>query len=160
MNIPGLAAAHQVELTSYSVSCPVGTFKAGYNIVSLARIIAFSYPPPPSPNAVQDDIDDVIDELKNILEPYYEIGRRLHLSVDKLKQIRGQKLSAAAAMDEVIMEWLKKNYDVTRYGPPTWKALVDAVAHPAGGNNRAEAEGVASRHRASESSCMFSVSLL
>ena len=133
---------------------PSRYFKAGYNIVSLARIIAFSCPTP-SPNAVQDDIDDVIEELKNVLEPYYEIGRRLHLSVDKLKQIRGQKLSAAAAMDEVIMEWLKQNYDITRYGPPTWKALVDAVGHRAGGNNRAEAEEIASRHRASESSKLF-----
>ena len=57
-------------------------------------------------------------------------------------------------MDEVIMEWLKKNYDVNKYKPPTWKALVDAVEHPAGGNNRAEAEKIASRHRPSESSCI------
>ena len=57
-------------------------------------------------------------------------------------------------MDEVITEWLKRNYDVNRFGPPTWKALIDAVEHRAGGNNRAEAEEIASRHRASESSCI------
>ena len=123
-----------------------------YEII-YSEFIAFSCPTP-SPNAVQDDIDDVIDELKNVLEPYYEIGRRLHLSGDKLKQIRGQKLSPAAAMDEVITEWIKKNYDVNRFGRPTWKALVDAVEHPAGGNNRAEAEEIARRHRTSESSCI------
>ena len=55
------------------------------------------------------------------------------------------------------MEWLKQNYDVTRYGPPTWKALVDAVGHSAGGNNRAEAEGIASRHRASEYVFSFTI---
>ena len=96
-----------------------------------------------------------MDELKDVLAPYYEIGKRLHLSDDKLQQIHGQRLSPAAAMEKVIVEWLKKNYKVNRFGPPTWKALVDAVEHPAGGNNRAEAEEIASRHRAGESSCYF-----
>ena len=91
-----------------------------------------------------------MNELKNVLSRCYEIGGRLHLSDDKLEAIKKKNSSnVAAAMKEVIVEWLKKNYD--SHEPPTWKALVDAVKHPTGGNNTAEAERIASRHRAGES---------
>ena len=103
------------------------------------------------PNAVENDSSTIMDELENVLSCYYEIGGRLHLSDDKLKAIQNKNLSAAAAMKEVIVEWLKRNYDSNKFGPPTWKALVDAVKHPTGGNNKAEAERIASRHRAGES---------
>ena len=110
-------------------------------------------PPPPPPkkkNAVLGDINDVMDELTNVLAHYEGIGGRLNLPNNTLEEIRGQKnLSAAAAMMNVIVEWL--NHPSSSLKPPTWKALVDAVEHPAGGNNRAEAEGIASRHRAGES---------
>ena len=35
-----------------------------------------------------------------------------------------------------------------RFGEPTWQALVDAVAHPAGGANMALARDMARRHKA------------
>ena len=117
-------------------------------------------PPPPPPNAVLDDLHDVTDELKNVLAQYEGISGRLNIRPDKLEEIRGRNLSAAAAMTEVIKEWLKRNHPNSSRKPPTWKILVDAVEHRLGGNDRAEAEEIASRHRPSESSCMFSVSLL
>ena len=39
------------------------------------------------------------------------------------------------AMSSVVEEWLNLNYDTVRFGPPTWKTLVNAVANPLGGNN-------------------------
>ena len=117
-------------------------------------------PPPPPPNADLDDINEVMDELKNVLARYEGIGERLDIPNGKLEEICEQHLSPAAAMRRVITEWLKRNYPTSCFKPPTWKALVDSVEHPVGGNNTAEAEEIASRHRPSESSCMFSVSLL
>ena len=94
-----------------------------------------------------------MDELTNVLARYEGIGGRLNLPNNTLEEIRGQKnLSAAAAMRNVIVEWLNRNYPSSSLKPPTWKALVDAVEHPAGGNNRAEAEEIARKHRAGESS--------
>ena len=92
-----------------------------------------------------------MDELKDVLASYEGIGWRLNIPNDKLEEIRGQNLSAAAAMRKVIMEWLKRNYPSSSLKPPTWKILVDAVEHPVGGNNRAKAEEIASRHKAGES---------
>ena len=108
-------------------------------------------PPPPPPNAVLGDINDVMDELTNVLARYEEIGGRLNIPHGKLVEIRENRLTPAAAMTRVIVEWLNRNYPNSSLKPPTWKALVDAVEHPVGGNNRAEAEKIASRHRPSES---------
>ena len=45
----------------------------------------------------------------------------------------------------VLTEWLKKacNCNNSRFRPPSWKLLVAAIAHPAGGNDRAHAEKIA-----------------
>ena len=107
--------------------------------------------PPPLPNAVLDDVNKVMDELKNVLACYEGIGGRLDLPNNTLEVIHGENLSAAAAMRRVIVEWLNRNYPNSSRKPPTWKVLVDAVEHPLGGNNRAEAEEIANRHRAGES---------
>ena len=107
----------------------------------------FSFPSLQYANTDLDNIGDIMDELKNVLARYYEIGGRLNLPKDKLKEIRGHNSGEADAMIMVIVEWLKKNYDADKFGPPTWKALVDAVKHRAGGNNRAEAERIGSRHK-------------
>ena len=49
-------------------------------------------------------------------------------------------------MGEVVEEWLKGNYDTTKFGPPTWKMLVEVVANPNGGNNNYLAKKIASQH--------------
>ena len=41
-----------------------------------------------------------------------------------------------------------RNYNVERFGEPTWQRLVEAVGHPAGGANMALARDIARRHRA------------
>ena len=40
----------------------------------------------------------------------------------------------------------EEGYNTTRFGVPSWKLLVAAVAHPAGGNNRALAEQIAKKY--------------
>ena len=60
----------------------------------------------------------------------------------------------------MVTEWLKKNYNVKRFGEPTWQKLVEAVGHPAGGANMATARDIARRHKAggvSNGLCMVTV---
>ena len=49
-------------------------------------------------------------------------------------------------LQAVVVKWLQKGYDYQRYGPPTWRMLVDAVGDPLGGNNNALAEAIADKH--------------
>ena len=49
-------------------------------------------------------------------------------------------------LQAVVIKWLQKDYDYQRYGPPTWRMLVEAVGAPAGGSNSALAEAIAKKH--------------
>ena len=46
----------------------------------------------------------------------------------------------------LLGEWLKESYDVKRYGHPSWRALVRAVASSPGGGNPALAGSIADKH--------------
>ena len=48
---------------------------------------------------------------------------------------------------QVIIRWLKKMYDVSKHGPPTWRTLVKAVSDKAGGDNPALAEEIAKKRK-------------
>ena len=47
---------------------------------------------------------------------------------------------------ELLGGWLKESYDVKRYGHPSWRALVRAVASSPGGGNPALAQTIAAKH--------------
>ena len=50
------------------------------------------------------------------------------------------------AFTEVLKIFLKHRYNTQKYGPPTWRKLVEAVDSPAGGNNHALAKKIAKDH--------------
>ena len=57
-----------------------------------------------------------------------------------------------SCLEKMLLEWLKKRYDTTGYGQPSWKLLVAAVANSAGGSNPALAEKIAEKHNVQISS--------
>ena len=92
----------------------------------------------------------------------WRIGLALRLDPDRLDRIHQRNhVDVGDYLTDVLTEWLKKAYDVTRFGAPSWKLLVEAVAHRAGGNDRALAERVAGKYKGicicNYMSCMFHV---
>ena len=75
-----------------------------------------------------------------------DIGLALRLHPDILETIEADCHNSKRCLHKVLTEWLKKSYDTVRFGQPSWELLVKAVAHPAGGNDRALAERMAGRH--------------
>ena len=54
-------------------------------------------------------------------------------------------------LSDVLQNWLKRNYlNVEKFGPPTWKWLVEVVADSAAGNDTALAERIAEEHPGAE----------
>ena len=49
-------------------------------------------------------------------------------------------------LHEVLLEWLKQNYDTDRFGLPSWRLLCAAVASEAGGGNKSLAAEIAAKH--------------
>ena len=77
------------------------------------------------------------------------IGIALRLRPDILQNTESRYSGdPCACLSSMVMEWLMRNYNVERFGEPTWQKLVEAVGHPAGGANMALAKEIARRHMA------------
>ena len=60
----------------------------------------------------------------------------------------GSKLDLCFCLlhSQVVEEWFKKKYNVDRFGEPCWQMVVEAVRHPAGGDNPSLAEHIAKQY--------------
>jgi hypothetical protein len=95
----------------------------------------------------EDYYTDILDELQTVQAQCYRIGTRLGLKPSVIEDIQKSKLDSAEALEKIIIIWLiKKNYNTKKFGQPTWNSIVEAVAHPGGGNHRGLAVEIAKRH--------------
>ena len=86
-------------------------------------------------------------ELTPVSANWKDIGIALRLSPDTLDCIQaGSSGDPIACLTSMVTEWLRRNYNVNRFGEPTWQKLVKVVGHPAGGANKALARDIARRH--------------
>ena len=93
------------------------------------------------------NLTDVKRELLEVANNWRNIGEALRLHPDMLSRIQADHPGdVRGCLTEVLTEWLKEGYDTTRFGPPTWKLLVEAVADPVGGDNRALAQWIAQKY--------------
>lgn len=95
---------------------------------------------------VEDDLADVLDEIEELNELWKKIAKCLGIKQGVIDHIKSEGLNNDDALEEVVREWLKKNYNIKRFGPPSWKILAKAVARPSGGNNKALAEKITERY--------------
>lgn len=54
--------------------------------------------------------------------------------------------SPELCLQEVLKQWLCKNYEYQKHGCPSWQSLVQAVGDPVGGNHCALAETIGNKH--------------
>ena len=88
----------------------------------------------------------MLKELNPVSAKWNSIGIALQLKPNTLDCIRASNIDDP--LTSVVKEWLKRNYDVRRFGEPTWHWLVEAVSNPAGGADMALARDIARRHKA------------
>jgi hypothetical protein len=95
-------------------------------------------------------LPDVLEEVHSIPSTaYLPLGQWLRLSIDDLKAIREAyplESTSDQALKDVLLLWLHQKYKVGRFGPPTWRMLVEAVDKETGGNNHELAKEIASNH--------------
>lgn len=85
--------------------------------------------------------------MVSIKAKYYQLGVELGLPPGELDAMKKEHHSDVdQAFSEVILKWLRRRYNVARFGCPTWKRLVEAVESPAGGNHSALAMDIALKH--------------
>ena len=90
---------------------------------------------------------EVESEVLDIASKWEGFGRALHIPPAKLSIIKAEPGSTLeSCLSSTLSEFLKKNYEWETYGEPSWRLIVTAVAHRAGGNNEALALEIARNH--------------
>ena len=75
------------------------------------------------------------------------IGRGLRLTPGQLDTIKAAHPGdPTECLSAALTDWLRKSYDSRRHGEPSWKKLVEVVAHPAAGNNVELAHRIAAKY--------------
>ena len=95
----------------------------------------------------EDDLPKIFEEIHSIKSRFYDLGRSLNLRIQDLRKIRNENPSESDALEDVLLLWLEKKYNVERQGPPTWRMLVEAVDQETGGNDHELAKRIASKHQ-------------
>ena len=95
-----------------------------------------------------DTLFDVKKALNTVSAKWYNIGIALRLNPNTLDGIQTSKGGdPSTCLSSMLTEWLKKNYNVEKFGEPTWQWLVDVVGDPAGGAHTALAKDIARQHK-------------
>ena len=92
------------------------------------------------------DLSDTIRELTDVAAKWRNIGIFLGILDSQLDAIQKQGDSPPDCLRQTLTTWLRRNYDVDRFGEPTWVKLVEAVKQPAGGGNPHLATEIARKH--------------
>ena len=104
-------------------------------------------------NADEDDLTDIMEEVLDVKSVWFEFGCSLRLRSDDLEDIckkypNESDRDVKRALNNVLRLWLKKKYNVEKFGPPTWRMLVEAVNKKSGGNNYELAKQISLNHPA------------
>ena len=94
----------------------------------------------------EDDLPDIIRELTDVVANWRDIGTLLGIRDGQLQAIQLQANSPLGCLREMLVTWLRRNYDVKRFGEPTWVKLVEVVNDPTGGGNPFLATEIARKH--------------
>ena len=95
----------------------------------------------------EDDLFDTIQSLASVAANWRDIGIFLRIRLSQLETIQVQGYTPMGCMREMLITWLRRNYNVERFGEPTWAKLVEAVRHSAGGGNSSLAMEIARKHQ-------------
>ena len=94
----------------------------------------------------EDDLPDIIKELTDVVASWRNIGTLLGIRDGQLQTIQLQANSPLDCLRQMLVTWLRRNYDVKRFGEPTWVKLVEAVNSPVGGGHPSLATEIARKH--------------
>ena len=93
----------------------------------------------------EDDLPETIRELSDVAASWRNIGTQLGIRHNRLEAIQGDK--PLDCLRQMLATWLQKNYNVKRFGEPTWMKLVEVVSHSAGVGNPSLALEIAKKHK-------------
>ena len=85
---------------------------------------------------------DVKVKVLPVAARWRDIGLVLGISDSKLETIEANKSDVRDRLTDMLRLWLKRAYNVEKYGEPSWQSLREAVRSPAGGDSPALADDI------------------
>ena len=86
---------------------------------------------------------DVVRALGSCKAEWEEVGLGLRLKPSKISEIKmSHPGDLSGCLRDTVQEWLKKNYNTEKYGDPSWRMIVKAVAD----FNQGVAKNIATKH--------------
>ena len=85
---------------------------------------------------------DVKVKVLPVAARWRDIGLALGISDSKLETIEANKSDVRDRLTDMLRLWLKRAYNVEKYGEPSWQSLREAVRSPAGGDSPALADDI------------------
>ena len=73
-----------------------------------------------------EHLADVKHELGDFAQ-WKGLGLNLGLSPSRLEVIEEDYKWTNERLEAVLLRWLRRNYNLNKYKPPSWRRLVDAV---------------------------------
>ena len=90
-----------------------------------------------------DDLMEVVDSVQRLVASWSKLALYIHVRSDAIERIeQNHPGDAQQCLHQSIMEWLKKNYNLEKFGHPSWRMLVRAVKRL----DNALAHGIAIAH--------------
>lgn len=87
---------------------------------------------------------DVVEAVERLAADWDKLALKLHLKSDDIKVVRKDNPGdTRACLIEVMVLWLKGNYNIARFGVPSWRTLVKVVEKM----DKALANEIANSHR-------------
>ena len=94
-----------------------------------------------------DDYMDVREAVSDVLARWRYLAGALGVKPGQTSTIEASNRGAVErCMEESLLVWLRRAHNEKKRGPPSWRALVKAIAASAGGNNPASAMKLAAAH--------------
>ena len=78
---------------------------------------------------MEDDWNVVFEECSPLASKWQQLSAYLGLKLSIINRIKSDFPSdSLGCLSEALKEWIMMNYDTQRYGKPSWKTLLKAIA--------------------------------
>ena len=81
------------------------------------------------PLSEEDDWNEVIKECSSLAAKWEQLSGYLGLSIGTIDTIKENfPNNAAGCWNEGLKQWIKQNYRTAKFGFPSWRTLLEAIA--------------------------------
>ena len=124
---------------------PLGEFRYSRSLPSLVHVFKFVC----LFNTEENDLPAVHRAVSSVSDKFVTLATQLGLPPCTVCRVEKECTTINECLRQILLEWLRRNYETKRHGLPSWRLLCAAVASEAGGCDKRLASEIADKHHIS-----------